>query len=191
MTIRPRRFQTSHDRPTQWSPGAAGPVLAHDPDAGWRNLAACGEVDPELFFSAKGEQVAKSVCRRCPVRGACMKFALKHEIRAGVSGGLTETERRPLHDARGARLLAKGCKYCPACCEVKPVGAFGPHTRAADGLQGSCVACRAKVNASPAECANGHMRTPANTGTRSDGCIYCLDCPRGSFRGSQREEAAA
>jgi WhiB family transcriptional regulator, redox-sensing transcriptional regulator len=103
-----------------WSDGAAGPVLreARDywrprqsaadaiaaafdapyPEPDWRDAALCREVDPDLFFPEKGESAlpAKSVCRSCEVRAECLDFALEHDERFGIYGGLSERERRRL-----------------------------------------------------------------------------------------------
>jgi WhiB family redox-sensing transcriptional regulator len=69
----------------------------------WRELAACREEDPELFFpigtgpaaDAQAEQ-AKAVCRRCPVLEQCLTYALSSGQDAGIWGGLTEDERRAM-----------------------------------------------------------------------------------------------
>lgn len=73
---------------------------------GWRDRAACLEVDPELFFPVGTdgpalEQTvrAKAVCARCPVRAVCLSFALV-AIPEGVAGGLSAPERRALRDQR-------------------------------------------------------------------------------------------
>lgn len=79
----------------EFSPGAAGPVLAEDP-LWWQDLARCAEVDPEIFFPEKGGSVraAKRVCRSCEVRDACLGFALENDEKFGIWGGLSERERR-------------------------------------------------------------------------------------------------
>lgn len=73
----------------------------------WRDLAACREEDPELFFPigtgpAADAQVerAKAVCQRCPVAEHCLAYALSSGQDAGIWGGHTEEERRALrrHD---------------------------------------------------------------------------------------------
>jgi len=62
----------------------------------WQRDALCreyvGRVD---FFPGMGVSLepAKSVCRRCLVRAACLEFALEHDERAGVWGGLSARER--------------------------------------------------------------------------------------------------
>jgi WhiB family transcriptional regulator, redox-sensing transcriptional regulator len=64
----------------------------------WRQSAACRGVDPEIFYPASDEEaaVAKAVCASCPVRQACLEFALASRERDGVWGGATEKDRRRL-----------------------------------------------------------------------------------------------
>ena len=78
----------------------------------WRHQAACLEEDPELFFpvGTSGPAVeqaaeAKLVCSGCPVREACLSWALETGQGFGVWGGLAEEERRALkrRQARAAR----------------------------------------------------------------------------------------
>ncbi len=73
----------------------------------WRDDAACGRLDPELFFpiSTLGAalpqiEAAKRVCDRCPVRVACLRWALDSGQDAGIWGGTTEQERRLLRRGR-------------------------------------------------------------------------------------------
>ncbi len=81
-------------------------VTAEIPD--WRLSAACRDVDPELFFPIGdgGPAVAqvaeaKRVCAACPVRAACLEWAMARNEKDGVWGGLDETER---HRERRLRL---------------------------------------------------------------------------------------
>jgi len=67
---------------------------------GWRDYAACRDVDPDLFFplgisgvSLLQIEEAKQICRTCPVCGPCLRWALDSGD-AGVWGGTTEDERR-------------------------------------------------------------------------------------------------
>jgi WhiB family redox-sensing transcriptional regulator len=60
----------------------------------WRHKAECRTEDPELFFPAgtSGPALAqiaeaKTVCRRCPVRQACLEWALTSGQDAGIWGG--------------------------------------------------------------------------------------------------------
>lgn len=74
-----------------------------DPDAGWRERALCAQVGPEVFFPEPGGSTreAKRVCSACHERVACLRYALTHDERFGVWGGLSENERRGLRE-RGA-----------------------------------------------------------------------------------------
>jgi len=62
----------------------------------WRQRAACRGVDPDVFYPASDEEAeeARSICRVCPVREACLEYALANRERDGVWGGATERERR-------------------------------------------------------------------------------------------------
>ena len=70
----------------------------------WRRRAACRGSDLEVFFPGRGESAepARQVCAVCPVRQACLDYALSHGITHGVWGGLTERERRPLRSRHAA-----------------------------------------------------------------------------------------
>jgi WhiB family redox-sensing transcriptional regulator len=62
----------------------------------WRDRAACRGLDPEIFYPVSDEDAAeaKSICAVCPVREACLEYALANRERDGVWGGATERERR-------------------------------------------------------------------------------------------------
>ena len=80
-----------------FSPGAAGPLLAAD-DLMWQDQALCAQTDPEAFFPEKGGSTreAKRVCTACGVRPECLRYALEHDERYGIWGGMSERERRRL-----------------------------------------------------------------------------------------------
>jgi WhiB family redox-sensing transcriptional regulator len=70
---------------------------------GWQHSAACHDEEPELFFpvsdmgpGARQVEQAKAVCARCPVRSACLEYALDNGLDHGIFGGVTERERRNL-----------------------------------------------------------------------------------------------
>lgn len=69
----------------------------------WMDLARCAETDPEAFFPEKGESTrdARKVCQACEVRTECLEYALEHDIRFGVWGGLSERGRRRYKHALG------------------------------------------------------------------------------------------
>jgi WhiB family redox-sensing transcriptional regulator len=70
----------------------------------WMKSAACLEADPDLFFPvgvtadhALGQlDQAKRVCAGCPVRSACLRWAVALGLDGGVFGGLSEGERRAI-----------------------------------------------------------------------------------------------
>ena len=75
-----------------------------DEDVSWQSQAACRGADANLFFPPHHqekkderdvrESQAKAVCGRCPVREACLAFALETREPHGIWGGLNELERR-------------------------------------------------------------------------------------------------
>ena len=66
-------------------------------NADWANSAACRGGDPDALFVQGAEQnIAKRVCRSCPVRFECLADALDNRIEFGVWGGMTERQRRAL-----------------------------------------------------------------------------------------------
>jgi WhiB family redox-sensing transcriptional regulator len=64
----------------------------------WQLRAACARTEPEAFFPEKGGSTreAKRVCAACEVREECLSYALQHNERFGIWGGLSDRERRPL-----------------------------------------------------------------------------------------------
>jgi hypothetical protein len=75
-------------RVRQPAPPAAGPGEGRV----WLDLAACRDVDPELFFAERGEQAkahaAKQVCASCPVQGPCRDLAVTAATSRGDDHGI-------------------------------------------------------------------------------------------------------
>ncbi len=67
-------------------------------DEQWQERALCAQTDPEAFFPEKGGSTreAKRICMGCEVRDECLDYALAHDERFGIWGGLSERERRRL-----------------------------------------------------------------------------------------------
>jgi WhiB family redox-sensing transcriptional regulator len=72
----------------------------------WRDVAACRDTDPDLFFPVGStgpaiDQIesAKQVCDTCPAKQPCLEFALVSNQDSGVWGGTAEDERRKLRRA--------------------------------------------------------------------------------------------
>ncbi len=72
--------------------GAPGEPDEHE----WQERALCAQTDPEAFFPEKGGSTreAKRICTGCEVRAECLEYALAHDERFGIWGGLSERERR-------------------------------------------------------------------------------------------------
>lgn len=74
---------------------------------GWVTRAACQDAaDPDLHFPGGREdspayrvqaEAARRVCGTCPVKTACLAWALTHE-QHGIWGGTTPGERQELRD---------------------------------------------------------------------------------------------
>ena len=69
----------------------------------WREIAACRDSEPTLFFpigttGLAVEQIeeAKGICTDCLVTEDCLQYALQTNQEAGVWGGYAEDERRRL-----------------------------------------------------------------------------------------------
>lgn len=80
------------------------PLRDPDEDLAWQDFALCAQTDPEAFFPEKGGSTreAKKVCRSCEARPDCLQYALDHDERFGIWGGLSERERRKLRKAAAA-----------------------------------------------------------------------------------------
>ncbi len=75
-------------------------------DEAWQTRAACRGPLASVFFPPSSpersdtrverEQRAKTICARCPVRQACLDFAVRTREAHGIWGGLTEVERHSL-----------------------------------------------------------------------------------------------
>lgn len=89
--------------------------LRSDPDRAWMAEGACVDEDPAIFFPivARGQHhmydEARRLCDSCPVREACLAYALTHDEAWGVWGGLTAEERRAL---RRVSLRLVPCVVC-------------------------------------------------------------------------------
>ena len=75
---------------------AGADLLGNAPE--WQERALCSQTDPEAFFPEKGGSTreAKRICSRCEVRAESLEYALGHDERFGIWGGLSERERRKL-----------------------------------------------------------------------------------------------
>jgi WhiB family transcriptional regulator, redox-sensing transcriptional regulator len=79
--------------------------LADDLATSWMLGARCRDLPPAIFFPSDGVgvEVARRYCFECPVRAACLEFALEQRIDHGVWGGASERERRRIMRSRRAQ----------------------------------------------------------------------------------------
>jgi len=68
----------------------------------WMESGACRNAPGVDFFPSAGSGVlaAQRVCAGCPVREACLEYALIQEISHGVWGGASDRQRQRLRAAR-------------------------------------------------------------------------------------------
>nr|WP_197523338.1 WhiB family transcriptional regulator [Actinokineospora pegani] len=85
------------ERPADELEALAG-LLDESEEQEWQERALCAQTDPEAFFPEKGGSTreAKRICLGCEVRSECLEYALAHDERFGIWGGLSERERRKL-----------------------------------------------------------------------------------------------
>ncbi|CAN2213726.1 Transcription factor WhiB [Candidatus Nanopelagicaceae bacterium] len=101
MPIRPEGFSTGKPATPTATP-SAGPTIqlasGENMELSWQERSLCAQTDPEAFFPEKGGSTreAKRVCQSCDVRQECLEYALAHDERFGIWGGLSERERRRL-----------------------------------------------------------------------------------------------
>jgi WhiB family redox-sensing transcriptional regulator len=84
-------------------PGFELAYTGEDEELSWQERALCAQTDPEAFFPEKGGSTreAKKICLSCEVRAECLEYALAHDERFGIWGGLSERERRRLKKQAG------------------------------------------------------------------------------------------
>lgn len=76
------------------------------PPPQWTRYAACADMDVSSFYpdrqgAKEAVGVARDVCRRCPVRQACLQHALDHN-EVGIWAGTTEEQRRQMRRQEAA-----------------------------------------------------------------------------------------
>jgi len=64
----------------------------------WKEVGDCRDLENDLFFNPSRETLAKQICKRCPVRRACLTYAVER-MEKGVWGGTNNDERKKLREA--------------------------------------------------------------------------------------------
>jgi WhiB family redox-sensing transcriptional regulator len=119
----------------------------------WRDLAACldvvsAEYDPFFADNAELQAEAVAVCETCPVRDACLTFAVRTGQQYGIWGG------QPQQIIRSLIALER---------------AGSPHSRRAPASH---------PQASKTHCKRGHRFDRTNTYYAPDGQRRCRTCLR-------------
>jgi len=78
-----------------------GPKTKPFHPAEWMEYAACKGEDPDIFFPVQADKdgvsdaaaPAKRICAACPVREACLEYAMRYRERYGVWGGTSASQR--------------------------------------------------------------------------------------------------
>ncbi|MHC0431483.1 WhiB family transcriptional regulator [Streptomyces sp. O3] len=117
--------------------------------------ARCDGIDPELFFPEHGNQhgagEARAICAECPVREACLAYAVETGERFGIFGGLSYRQRLPLiRERRAAEETAEPVPVPVVKAPVKRQRALGPvecgtrrgYSRHRRNGERACDACR-------------------------------------------------
>lgn len=92
------------------------------PGEAWRRLAGCRTMDTSLFYyekeGARGHRAyppeVREACNHCPVRKACLEFALANREEYGYWGGTTPTQRKKM------LRLAWGAQHNPNITHPRP-----------------------------------------------------------------------
>lgn len=69
------------------------------PRGTWTRWAACRGMNPELWFKEErggSYTEARQICAHCPVRQACLDWAIETKTVHGLFGGLAPLERKRL-----------------------------------------------------------------------------------------------
>lgn len=149
----------------------------------WRLLAKCATWDPDAPYAPEGspeeDVFIRKACGRCPVRKACLEWALQLDD-PGVIGGLNQTQRRAVQKEQAGR-RPKPVQWRPSGCGTS--GGYFRHRRAGEK---ACEACRGAHSARDA--ANSRRRAgerlvprkpPEDTGACGTGKGYQRHHARG------------
>lgn len=73
----------------------------------WMSSALCKTFNiphnlffPEIGYHPEITLTAKQVCNSCNVKDECLEYAIEHNIRDGIWGGMTKLERKKLRRVR-------------------------------------------------------------------------------------------
>ena len=135
--------------------GCAVPVASMG-RAWWQRAACRGSLEKYFVVPSTREKsrdrkarekAAKRICAECPVRDACLEYALRVDERLGIWGGMTEGERaRESWSSSGARAELRGVS--------------------GDRRVRGCAACGCRRRRAPRVAVRRVRRAPATVGSR-------------------------
>lgn len=106
----------------------------------WRDLAACRDYPPEMWFPDKADTASRDaalrVCRGCPVVTQCRAFAIDNTIPHGVFGGQTQKVRNKVLGIRADAAPVEDWQL-----DLKPCGTAAAYRRHQRRGEKPCVAC--------------------------------------------------
>ena len=111
----------------------------------WMESAACRGVGGDWWFcdetpqAASDRAKAKRICQRCDVQGHCLQWALEHDERYGIWGGMTITERDRLRRRLGMPRIQR-----PLYEPCGTLAAVRRHQRAGEPLDRLCQQTQAR-----------------------------------------------
>lgn len=158
--------------------------------AGYSRVETPCQSKPDLFYADtdRGKQEAKKICGTCGVRDRCFNQAREDGEKFGIWGGVDfsqEEVKDPDKCQKGLHRLPKNRQNnrCHRCAkEYKKAYNAQPRVRIMRE-QSNRKASREKKNKLGGTCRSGnHVLTKANTDTRSDGALMCLECAQGKQR---------
>lgn len=123
--------------PGRWLTQAACAGLADDKMYNWF---------PEPLDPPTTGDMARAICRSCPVRLDCAEYGLVNRLPWGIWGGVTEQERgfyhQPDHILDRKRNERRTTTPKPALRKPKCPGCFNDDTVISRGSQLTCVDCQ-------------------------------------------------
>lgn len=89
---------------TRYHPTPASGLTSRS-DRRWMEQAACAGTDTEAFFIDNGRvpQIVHRICNTCPVRQACLEYAILNSELHGFWGGMAPRDRLAYAMARMTR----------------------------------------------------------------------------------------